>query len=272
MKYLLLFIVILIFLFSCEKSTEWDFENDNLNTIVVDGIITNVRKAHIIRITKPVAELNAKPEPVSGANVFLFDGTFVDTLKELANASGFYVTDTAYRAVLNKTYHLRIVYSGKEYNAFARMVPVSPFRKLSYAYDEDKGMYYIDSVAASFSSKESAMYEIVIDWSHLPEYQNLPLYKRTALVYYYTLHTVDVSQVFAPEKERVYFPKGARILERKYSLAPKHAEFIRSMLSETEWRGGYFDVAQGNVQTNISNGGLGYFAVCTVIRDTLTVK
>ncbi len=272
MKSLILFVIFSILFISCEKDIEWNFDDNELNTIVVDGIITNVRKAHVIRITKPVSALNEKPEPVTGAVVSLYNGDFTDTLKELGEIQGLYYTDTAYRAVLNKTYRLRIEYAGKRYEAFARMIPVSPFRKLSYAYDENKGMFYIDSVAESFNSKESAMYEIIIDWSHLTEYQNQALIDRTAVIYYYTLKTIDISQVFAPEKERIYFPAGARILERKYSLAPQHADFIRSLLSETEWRGGYFDVAEANVHTNISNGGLGFFGVCTVTRDTLTVN
>lgn len=272
MKQFLLIFILSIVLISCEKDINWNFDDHQLNTIVVDGIITNVRKAHAIRITKPVSSLNEKPEPVTGALVSLYNGDFIDTLKEVSKFPGIYYTDTLYRAVLNKTYRLRVEYGGKQYEAFARMVPVSPFQKLSYAYDENKDMFYIDSVAESFSSKESAMYEIIIDWSHLPAYQNKPLIDRTAIVYYYTLKTIDISQVFAPEKERVYFPEGAYIIERKYSLSPQHAHFIRSLLSETEWRGGYFDISQSNVSTNISNGGLGFFGVCTVTRDTLTVK
>ncbi|MCF6243150.1 MAG: DUF4249 domain-containing protein [Bacteroidales bacterium] len=272
MKRSLLIVLFFLLFISCEKAINWNFDDNQLNTIVVDGIITNVRKAHVIRITKPVSSLNEKPKPVTGAVVSLYNGDFTDTLKELGQIKGLYYTDTLYRAVLNKTYRLRVEYEGKRYEAFARMIPVTPFRKLSYAYDESKNMFYIDSVAESFNSKESAMYEIILDWSHLPEYQNLPLIDRTAIVYYYTLKTIDISQVFAPEKERVYFPAGTRILERKYSLAPRYADFIRSLLSETEWRGGYFDVSEANVHSNISNGGLGFFAVCTVTRDTLTVR
>ena len=62
------------------------------------------------------------------------------------------------------------------------------------------------------------------------------------------------------------------IIESKYSVTPEHAGFIRSMLLETEWRGGLFDVAQGNLETNLSQGAFGFFAISTVIRDTLTVK
>jgi len=44
------------------------------------------------------------------------------------------------------------------------------------------------------------------------------------------------------------------------------------MLLETEWRGGLFDVAHGNLETNLSQGAFGFFAVSTVIRDTIIAK
>lgn len=266
-----LFIFIFFLFISCEKEVNWDFAPTE-SRIIVDGILTNAKKAHIIKLSQSVTELNELPEPVSDATVTIYNGDSIHTLTEFPKNSGIYRTDSNYRAVLNKTYSLQILYENKRYNGFARMIPVTPFEKLLYAYNSENNMFYIDSVAKSFSSKESAMYEIIIDWSHLAGYENVPIKDKIAVLYYYTLKTIDISQVFAPEKETVYFPKGARILERKYSLAPKHAEFIRSLLSETEWRGGFFDVARANVRTNISNGGLGFFGVCTVVRDTLIVK
>jgi hypothetical protein len=50
-----------------------------------------------------------------------------------------------------------------------------------------------------------------------------------------------------------------------------HAAFIRTLLSETEWRGGLFDVQPGNVQTNLSEGAVGYFAVSTVVGDSTII-
>jgi hypothetical protein len=44
------------------------------------------------------------------------------------------------------------------------------------------------------------------------------------------------------------------------------------MLSETEWRGGVFDVQRANVSTNLSEGAIGFFASCTIVTDTTVVK
>jgi hypothetical protein len=81
-----------------------------------------------------------------------------------------------------------------------------------------------------------------------------------------------VNNIFGPAKDTIYFPAGTKIIRRKYSLSKEHQDFIRTLLIETEWRGGIFDVQQGNVLTNISNGARGFFAACMVLSDTTVVK
>jgi hypothetical protein len=51
-----------------------------------------------------------------------------------------------------------------------------------------------------------------------------------------------------------------------------YAEFLRGMLSETDWRGGVFAVLPGNARTNLSEGALEYFTAAEVIRDTVVVQ
>ena len=94
----------------------------------------------------------------------------------------------------------------------------------------------------------------------------------SATEYFYTLSTIDVNKTFAPTKEIIYFPSGTTLIRRKYSLSEKHQEFLRSLLMETEWTGGSFDVQHGNVKTNLSNGALGFFAVCMVLSDSTMIN
>jgi pullulanase len=49
----------------------------------------------------------------------------------------------------------------------------------------------------------------------------------------------------------------------------ENEEFARSLLMETEWRGGSFDVLYGNVPSNVSNGGLGFFSVSAELSDSI---
>ena len=268
MYFLIFFILVIL---SCEKETEWTFKSTE-NYIVIDGILTNEKKNHIIKLSNSLTNINEDIRPVSGAIVAINNGDSLHTLTEYPKKSGLYRTNSDYIAVLNKTYSLYIYYEGINYRANANMTPVTPFNKLQYKLNTENNLYFIDSITQSFSSNESAMYKITIDWSNLPEYANTPLDEKKATLYYYTLQTIDISQVFAPEQEIIYFPKGSKITETKFSLSSEHASFIRSMLFETEWRGGFFDVKQANVNSNISNGGLGFFGICTVLKDSLIVE
>jgi len=114
------------------------------------------------------------------------------------------------------------------------------------------------------SVSESALYLIESDWTELTGFDTIPPERKRTLSYFYTLNTVDANELFAPAKEAVYFPKGTKISMKKYSLTDEHAEFMRSMLFETEWTGGLFDANHANVKTNLSEGALGFFGACSV--------
>ncbi|MFH0866598.1 MAG: hypothetical protein V1904_10400, partial [Bacteroidota bacterium] len=61
------------------------------------------------------------------------------------------------------------------------------------------------------------------------------------------------------------------ITERRYSITAEHAQYIRAMLSETNWSGGLFDSAHSNVPTNMSEGAVGFFSACGVETLYLSV-
>jgi hypothetical protein len=123
---------------------------------------------------------------------------------------------------------------------------------------------YIESLAPTMS-------EVFYDWSSNTNYCDINGFC-TAEQIYYTLNNVDVNQAFKPEQQVIKFPPGTKIIRKTYSLTEEHQEFLRSLLMETEWRGGIFDVQPGNVNTNLTNGAKGFFAICMVKSDSLTVQ
>jgi len=262
---------ILVFI-SCEIKTEWKLETDNYNFVVVNGQITNEKKAHQVILSRPVNQLNEVPEPISSASVNIYDGDSLYTLKEDLLKPGTYKTDSTFRAFINKPYTLLVTVNNQQYYSSVIMLPVIPFNTLKYKFVDEKQMYTIDSVTQAFDNQESAMYEILIDWTHVPGYEYAPIESKKAVMFYYTLSTLDISEVFKSETEQIYFPTGTIITEKKYSLTKQHAEFIRSLLLETEWRGGLFDVAHGNMKTNLSKGALGFFGASSVFQKTFQVK
>ncbi len=268
----------LIFLAAaCVKQVDWPLTNETGNLIVVDGILTNEEKTQSITISHPIANVNETPVPVTGANVNVSNEDSAWHLTESPIKPGTYETPSTFLAIPGKNYSLLIYNQGKVYSAKAAMAPGSVFPVLRYSREEDGDLYHIDYVASAFTAGEPAMWEILIDWSKVPGYDTLAPSLTKARVIFYTLKTLDVSEIFAPAVEEVLFPtssvagKQALIEERRYSLTPEHAEFIRTLLLETEWQGGLFCSASANVATNLSSGATGFFGVCAVNSVSITV-
>jgi len=267
MKANLIHILLILFLFACEEATDWELDTRNHDLIVVESQITNELKRHTVKLSRTIGNINQQPEPVSGALVAVQSGDSVAVFSEYPAGSGIYYSDSL-QAVVNRTYLLCINYEGDEFTASAEMVPVTPLKALSYRLaDEVNNLYEINYQ----DSNEPSIKEYWISWGHLPAYQDLPQEETLARVFHYTLSSIDVNQVFSPEKEKVRFPAGAVVLRKKYSLSDEHQAFLRAFLSETEWRGSVFDVQKGNVLTNLSEGAIGYFAVSTVVSDTTLI-
>lgn len=260
----ILSIIVVFILVSCEKEYEWKLNILNSNTIVVDAIITNENIAQHIRLTYPLDSMNALPRPLSGANVLLSDEKDTISFYESSSSLGDYYS-TPFQAVVGKKYSLEITFQSNKYTANTSMVSLGLIDSFDIVSVE--GLYkYIQKKVG-----DPQMIEVNYDWSSVPEYTAIKG-NSIAKEFFYILKNVDVNQEFGTDKEIIYFPKGTRIIRKKYSLTEEHQAFLRSLLMETDWRGGVFDVQQGNVISNITNGGLGYFAVCTVAIDSFFVK
>lgn len=260
-------IIWIFLLLACEEPTNWDLETQTTDLIVVEAQITNELKNHIVRLSRTVTSLNEIPEPVSGAQVAVGTEGTVALFTEFPAGSGMYYSDTV-QAVVGKTYYLIINYNGKEYTAATRMVSVTPLKPLDYRLvNEEKGLFELNYQDSNEPSKK----EYWISWGHLPEFQDQILTETLAKTFHYTLESIDVNQLFKPEKEKILFPAGSVVLRKKHSMSEDQQAFYRTFLSETEWRGSVFDVQKGNVITNLSEGAIGYFTVSTVVSDTTVI-
>lgn len=263
----LLFLMVFLFLaVSCEKETQWELQQSNIQTLVVDGILTNELKPQCIKLTLVNNQINQPVKYLSGASVTVSDGTAVFSFAESALSAGNYYS-APFQAVAGRIYQLRIVYQTHQFEAAAFMVPLTEHTAIAYSYDDQKDLYKYEPE----SSGDPVMSEVVTDWSHNAGYTSIYGNSRAKQLFY-VLHNVDASKIFAPARETIYFPAGTKVIRQLYSLTPQHQAFLRSLLMETEWRGGVFDVQPGNVASNISNGGLGFFGVCMTQRDSTVVK
>ncbi len=248
----------------CEEETSWDVAGRQPELLVVEGMITSELRRHVVRLSRPFMELGGSPSPVSGAVVTLDDGRNTWTLTESDSVAGNYLTPRM-QGVIGRTYTLTVRLAGRQYRASTHMVPVTPLADFSWHPLEGSDTLWVLDLP---ESNIPAMVEVTADWSFVPGYEDLPDSLTHARFYHFTLNNVDPNALFPPTAEEVGIPAGARIIRRKYSLAPDYQEYLRSLLSETAWRGSIFDVLPGNVNTNLSEGATGFFAACTVTEET----
>lgn len=256
---------------SCVKEADWEAPGNGSEYIVVEGVITNESRLQYVLLNYNKAELNGALQPIDGGEVILSNEDSTWQLLESASEPGKYISSRPIVAQINKTYSLLIIYQGKFYSSKAQMVQGKTFSELSYKKNENDELYHIDYVASAFEEEDPAMWEILIDWSSVPGYENVNPEDARKKLLFYTLTTLDVSQIFAPLVEEVSFPAGTKIVQRRFSLSSEHADFIRSLLLETSWQGGVFPTDPADVLTNISDGGLGFFGICAVNSLSLTV-
>ena len=252
--------ILLLHLVSCELKTDWDLQKSNA-FLVADCIITNEMKQHELWLYRSVSELNQLPEGFSGVAVELSDGSGAVEFTEDPGNPGHYISVIPFMATAGKSYRLTLSYNGLADTAYASMTGVTPLEAIDIAPSE--GYYRF----VYHEGTPACMMEVHYDWSadslFCKQYGACQ-----ASEVFYSLDNIDVGKLFAPDKQAILFPHKTEIIRRKYSLTEEHQQFIRSLLLETEWRGGLFDVEQGNVPTNFHHGVRGWFAACAVVADT----
>lgn len=264
-----LFVFILWLLAACEESIDRTIPAHEADLLVVEAVLTNDNINHQIKLTRPHQTVNGEGEPVTGAIVRVVEGSnLIFTATESPAGSGIYFTQQM-RAVFGRTYTLYIQYNGREYFAQDRSVPVDALPPLRYQ---------------KASTTESLYRLLQEDTGNGPNYITHAIsWKQTAycevgqecegLLVHYNLKNIDVNSVlFKPEKTDFVFPVNSIVIRRKFAVSDRYQAFLRSMLSETEWRGSVFDVERGNATTNLSSGAVGFFAVTTVVSDTTVIN
>ena len=167
----------------------------------------------------------------------------------------------------DKIYALYINYQGQEYRASDTQVPVEPLTTPAYGSIQN-GLFTLNLAT---SGTEPNYVRHLVNWTNTTQCQSINELC-VAKQINYDLKTADANEIFKPSKIAITFPANTIILRQKYSVSPGYRAFLRAILSETEWRGGIFDIQRANAVSNLSDGAIGYFAVSTVVSDTTLVQ
>lgn len=253
----------------CTDEADWDLKYQEEDLIVVEGKITDESKSHEIKLTRPLNEMNGSPQVVSGAVVEIYDSRELIPLQEDISRPGTYLTPPSFAGKVDNGYQLRIHLGDHLITAITYMRAVTPFQNMRIYPVQTNPLLYEVYIA---DSDEPAIVRLELDWSHLPGYDTLPSDQNHALIYHYTLGSVDVNRMFPPDREVVRFPPGTIVFREKESVNGHYEEFLRGMVAETDFRGGVFDVLPGNARTNLTEGAIGYFTAAEVIRDRMEIE
>jgi hypothetical protein len=252
--------LLILSLFACEEFTDWKTKPDGVY-IIIDALITNELKNQEVYIYTSVDTLNGIPEPISGVNIKILSGSSEIAFTETTPQSGKYVSIQPFSVAAGIEYKLIVEYNGIHDTASSEVVAITPLEPIDIVpYQDNYRLTYSESSSPS-------MMEVYYDWSSQQDFCTSHGSCYAAEIFY-ILKNIDASSMFAPDKEIITFPQGTTIIRKKYSLNSEHQEFLRSLLLETEWRGGAFDIEPGNVRTNFKHGTLGWFGTTMVLVDT----
>ncbi|PKP20505.1 MAG: hypothetical protein CVU06_10560, partial [Bacteroidetes bacterium HGW-Bacteroidetes-22] len=181
---------LMLLMFGCEKASDIGSQGIPPDLVVVDGIITDEQKAHLVKLTSPVADPDDTPVPVTGAVVMIYDADSTWNLTELPDNSGYYYSPAWFLPVVGRTYTLLIRAAGKSLTAKSTLTNPLAFFRARYVKGSN-GLYHIQAASNPYNPSRAAMYKVNLDWSFLPAYSNQNPDDCRAVVYYYTLPTLD---------------------------------------------------------------------------------
>ncbi|MCG8332666.1 MAG: DUF4249 domain-containing protein [Chitinophagales bacterium] len=284
-------LALLLLSVSCVDVIDWEGADESSGSLVVEGLITSERATHQVKLsrTQPVIE-ETLPDMVSGAVVEIHEGNNVFLLKE--TMPGVYETDTI-QGKVGKTYLLKIIVDQQTYEATAQMLPAQRMEPVEvFPWGEEApqqgGDYFQFIFRDNFGNEAPMQYwvqsqipENVADY-YPPDWQ-MPQWIADRLENgrlitsdssYYLHPGLEPPAILAYGETNVSgVTYGTRVVEKFYSMTDEHYAFIRAMMSETEWQGlGPFSYISANAPTNISNGGLGFFAASDVYQIEQVVE
>lgn len=256
-----LFVALLIS--GCEKVIEIDL-NDASPSIVIEGLITDKRGPYSVTISKTGSYFKQPSlETVSGATVVITDDfNNIDTLNE--STPGLYITSRI-RGIYERTYTLKVIAEGKEYNGSTRLadrVQIDSLRLRKgilqgFNFDDDDDTQ-IDLHCFFRDPRDKNYYRIRVFKNDSINTESYRLYDDQ---YANGLITdIIVSHATLGNTYRIEL----------WSL-DKQTYLYYNTLGDLMYSNPIFGSTPSNPVTNLSNGALGYFGSYSVTARQITI-
>jgi len=263
-KLIYILIVVLAFVSSCTEPYDVTLDSTHIR-LVVQGSISDIRKAHQVSLTKSADYFSNRPaDRVTGATVTISDGENIFNLNEISD--GLYETDTM-AGVFGKTYTLTISTEGEVYTSSCYLNYCAPIDSIHFGY-YDFGE----------NSKDTTVYILLnaLEPATPDNYYLWNVYKN-GILESDTLHEVIFSDDIFVNGNYMYdvmvqwlesAKAGDTVTLEMQAITEEYFDYINQVLAVTVWNSGPFGGPPANPKGNISNGAMGFFLAYSV--ETIT--
>ena len=250
---------ILVFV-SCTEEIEMNLTQRKEFT-VIEALFTSEFKYQEIKISKTSDYTSEEPVPFSsGANVsVLFENNEI-TFVEKPNEAGTYISINEFSVQENASYQLNVLHEGELYDATAASLGKIVLDSVSCEHKEDSTF----SVKAYFFEPEQKgdryRWDIYRNGEHITD----------SLINVPTTTDIQMNGIYANGYvvDEIDAQAGDIIVLVLNSITDEYLNFLRNGKTEASGTNPFFAGTPGNVESNISNGAMGFFA--TSIIDTKT--
>lgn len=269
----LLLMAVAVLLSACTERIDLELNDDGNRRIVVDGWFTDKEEQHEVKLTYTTSYFANQPAPpVEGALLSISDGETTINLQE--EVPGIYRTPVI-AGEPGKTYTLTIEHEGEVFTASSFMRDSAPIDSLHVRVldpEEEFGVPFDPYYSVRIWTQESPGLGDCYMWR---TFVNGEALRDTLREVSFTddnlfdgVYVADTEVDFLEIDKDASFGDTVRI--EQFNIGQEAYDIFIGIMNETEWNGGLFDAPPANVETNVSNGGLGYFGAASVqIAETV---
>ncbi len=264
-RILLSLAVVLLLAVSCTERITLDLDS-TYSRLVVEGQITTVATTHQIKLSRTLDFYSTQaPQPVTGAQVTLSDGKSSIVLNENKQQQGTYETPLRFAGTVGTTYKLNIRlneeiggYKNYEASCLIRPTEQPDHIKLAYHSGWNGGTWEIRLYARDPQTDDFYMFHV---------YRNRVLLTDTLSKvfviddrFFNGNYANGVGVAFiGGNNPRERLVKGDTVTLMVANITKEYAKFIQAVQSE-RFHVPLFGGPPANVQGNVSNGAIGFFA------------
>ncbi|MCF8233184.1 MAG: DUF4249 domain-containing protein [Bacteroidales bacterium] len=267
-------LLIAVTAFSCTERIDIELD-DTYTRLVVEGYMTTEANQNYIRLTKTTSYFyGEQPPAVRGATVIVSDG---DTSWQLTErAKGIYRFDPPVAGKVGKVYTLNIVLAEAlseqtEYTASSRINPINEIDSIAVAFRNNWNFWEVKCYAQDPPSTEFYMFRILKNGMMVTDSIDEVMVVDDVL--YNGSYTNGIGIGWLDERradERLRIGDTVEVLMS--SITEGYTDFVWTLQEESGYQNPLFGGPPANVQGNISNGALGYFAAYSNTRASTTVN